>query len=219
MKYIKIYLLLFTIIMFIGFGIYFQQPIYRGYLLEEDSTIENLSAIFYFISFFIGVIFFIRSKTNRRALKYVSAISLLGFLDELSFGERLFNLKMPKFSRVKIDGVHDLFDWAYTVITRLWVSERIYVFLFALFVIAVLIFGWLKYRFKIKKILPKIYDKPPFILFSFFVFLILIAMIIDLEIIEHEVLSLIEELLEMNSAIALLFCNLSLYKINYFKET
>lgn len=44
------------------------------------------------------------------ALGLIGSIGLLGFLDELSFGERLFDLPPFLIAGVKIDGAHDLID-------------------------------------------------------------------------------------------------------------
>jgi hypothetical protein len=88
MIYVRVYLVIFGISILTAFGVYVWVPPYRSYLFHEDSLIENLSAILYLISFFTAFLFSLKIKIYRKALIVLSAVSLLGFLDELSFGER-----------------------------------------------------------------------------------------------------------------------------------
>ena len=134
------------------------------------SRISVLSCIFFL--FFYALLLFLKSKTNRKALIAVSAVSLLGFLDELSFGERLFELKMPLICGVKIDAAHDFFVLALKVTNDLVRSHSTYGILFLLsgiIVVTVLLF---QYRVKLTKMITRNYHEPPFILALIFTVLI-----------------------------------------------
>ena len=61
--------------------------------------------------------------------------------------------------------------------------------------------------------------KQTYILALFFASLVFVALIIDLDIVHNKALFALEELFEMNAAIALLFCCLSLYDPRLSKKT
>jgi hypothetical protein len=196
--------------MLTAFVVYFWAPNYRRYLLDEDSLIENLSVGFYLISFCMGLLFLLKSKKHRKAPNVVSAVSLLGFLDELSFGERLFELEMPRINGVKIDAAHDFFNLAYRVIMKLAATYPTYVILFISTGIIIAIVLLLKHKSKLTKIVTIIYHNQPFILALFFAILVFFSLVIDLDIVHNKILFMVEELFEMLAALALLMCCLSL---------
>lgn len=47
---------------------------------------------------------------DRLALAFIAFVGVVGVLDEMSFGERLFNLPPLILAGVKVDGAHDLID-------------------------------------------------------------------------------------------------------------
>lgn len=212
MTYVRGYLVIFGISTLTAFGVYSWMPSYRRYLLNEDSLIETLSAVFYLISFFLALLFFFKSNIHRKPLIFISAVGLLGFLDELSFGERLFGFNMPYIYGVKIDAAHDFFSLGYKVIREFTHSYPIYVFLLLGVGTIMVTIVTLRYRYELRDIMSNIYLKPPFILALFFTILVFSALLIDLDLVHHRALLLVEELFEMNAGIALLFCCLSLYE-------
>lgn len=56
------------------------------------------------------------------------------------------------------------------------------------------------------------------ILFSFFLTCITLSLIIDLDIIVNDLLFAFEEMIELNAAVALIFCGISLYGQNAGKQ-
>ncbi len=210
MSYVRAYWIVVGINMLIAFAVFFGMPDYRGYLLHEDSLIENLTAFLFFLSSCIGFLFFLRSKLHCKALIIVSMVSFLGFLDELSFGERLFKLDMPRIYGVKIDAAHDFFYLAYKVIIKPAFAYSTYLILFlsigTMFVTILLV----RYRDKVTKITTNIFQNSQFTLLLFFTIFIFCALVIDLDLIHSNVLFMVEELFEMNAAFALLMCSLSL---------
>lgn len=175
--------------------------------------IENISAGLFFISFILGLRFLLKSKTSRKEIATVSAISLLGFLDELSFGERHLDIEMHKIYDVKIDSAHDFVSLAYKMaVERPEIYSRSMV-LFVLSCIAIIsffIFILLKYRSKLSQVIVKNYRKPPFIFLFLFTMLVFFSLVIDLEVTDDNPLAVVEEMCEMHAALALLFLCLSL---------
>jgi hypothetical protein len=192
-------------------GLYILLPDYRSYLLREDSLVENISVLLFLISFFVGLYISQKSKTNRKVPIILSAVSLLGFLDEISFGERLFHLDMPVIRGVKIDAAHDIFYLVFKEILIVSSAHRYYAVLVILISLLIATLLLLKYRSNLLKIYNYITSAPPLILAMFFVLLVFLALIIDLHILRSPVLFMLEELFEMNAALALLICGLSLH--------
>lgn len=210
MKYVRIFLILFGIVITTSSVTYLWAPKYMISLSREDELIQNLSAILYLLSAIAGFYFFCKSKINRKALLAVSVVSFIGFLDELSFGARILGIKMPLVYGVSIDAVHDFFYLASKIIYKLTSSYPEYMLPFLVVVIIVACIILIKYRFKLMEIIRNNCNKPSILLASFAVILILLALLIDLDKMENNFLFLLEELFEMFAAIALFFCSLSL---------
>ena len=109
MNYVRYYIIIVVIDTLSACAVYIFFPNYRNYLLVEDSLIENLSAFFFLLTFFVAFSLAIKKKGNKRALFLISAIGILGFLEELSYGEELFDLSMPRIFDKKINGLHDFY--------------------------------------------------------------------------------------------------------------
>jgi len=210
MSLVRIYLVIFGISILTALGVYYWIPDWRFYLVYEDNLIENLSAGLFLISFLIGVLSSLKNKTYRKALIAVAAVSLLGFLDELSFGARIYNIGIPRIYGVPIDSAHDLIKVIYEVFLNLVKNNSALVLLASLIAIIIVNALLMVYRSRVSEIIRRVFHEPPYLFASFFVVLLLFSIVIDLEIIYRMVLFMIEEILEMNAALALLFCGLSL---------
>lgn len=191
--------------MLVAFVVGMWMPDYRHFLIEEDSVVESLSALFFLTTFFVGLAFLVRGSGNRLLLTVATSLGLLGFLDELSFGERMFGLEMPYLLGVQIDATHDLFSLIYTVMRDLIRSQP----LTGLLVVAVFGIGTVllarRYGARLTVALVNYPNREAVNFGCIFVVLIAVALIIDLQIIEHNALFCVEEMFEMNAAIALLF--------------
>ena len=99
---------------------------------------------------------------------------------------------------------------AYKVIIKLEDNYFTYVILFLSAGLIIATALLLKHRSELAKIVTSIYHGPPFILALFFTILVFFSLVIDLEIVHNNVLFMVEELFEMNAALALLVCCLSL---------
>ncbi|MGD1919849.1 MAG: hypothetical protein ACFCAD_13740 [Pleurocapsa sp.] len=212
MKYLKAFLIIFIINMLIGSLFYLLFPDYRTYLIKEDSLIENLSAISYLSTFFLSSIFLFKGTQHKKPLILIAFLGLLGCLDEISFGERLFKLNMPRINGVKLDSAHDFVSIGHKEITKLANNDPNYLFL--LLGIGGIVLATVTFRYKkqLKQALSYVYYEPPFILGFLFILLLCLALLIDLGLVDYYALRAIEELFEMNAALALFFCSFSLQK-------
>ena len=77
-------------------------------LSDEDGLIENITTFILFATAVLGIFSMPKQNQNRRSIAIISFVSLLAFLSELSFGERIFNLDMPHAGGKQLDGIHDL---------------------------------------------------------------------------------------------------------------
>lgn len=79
-------------------------------LATEDGPVEVLTALIYLGAAILAFKALRNNSAQRWLLTAIAATGIIGCLDEISFGERLFGLTMPVLYGEKIDGVHDLLD-------------------------------------------------------------------------------------------------------------
>ena len=113
---------------------------------------------------------------------------------------------MPAWKNVKIDGVHDFFQLGY----KIWQDSNYNAVIPAGIICVILLFLLLKYRAEIAVKIKSLPQYPQHVFIGLFAVNLLLALILDLDIIESMSLWILEELLELNSAIALCFCVFSL---------
>jgi hypothetical protein len=189
-----------------AFVFYYAVPGQRHLLLEEDSLLETMSALSYLAAAILAFVIARKNHPARRALWFIGAVALVGFLDELSFGERLFNLQMPVIRGKKIDAVHDVVSLAFRL-TREF--PLIALPLLAVAGIAFLTIAW-KQRKHFLSFVLTYRGHPALRFFAVFAAMILAALVIDLGLKNSDGLYLLEELFELNAGLALGFCAWSL---------
>lgn len=214
---VKIFLLVFGINLTSFLLLFFLLPNYRDLIIRENSLVESLTALLYLNITVVSI--FLMGKIGRpiRELLFFSVIGLLGFLDEISFGDALFNFSMPVFMGVEVDAIHDL---TYFVLKFSKQAFLAYPGLFAFVaggLIALAIFWWSKKGSSVTRYCS-VYT---FFFLAAFLGLVGASTIIDLHIlheilyrafgIEEELLYALEELFEMNSAVCLIFLCISIF--------
>ena len=215
MNYVKVYAIIVIANSFALILVYALLPFTRDYLLGEDKIIENVGAILFLCAFIYGSIYLAVYKTKRayRILAFVTFLGLLGFLDEVSFGGRIFEFTYPRIYGVKFDGVHDLFYIAAKTVKILGDTFGYVVYFVVVISVTSVTIIVYKYKFaEIKRLYRAVLNYPPYSFLAIFATFIFLALVIDLGIIKSELLKLLEELLEMNAALALNFCCLSTKK-------
>ncbi len=224
MRYVYAFLATSGLVILAGAAVYAWFPAYRTYLVAEDSLVENLTAISFLCTFLLGLIFLLRTRNMDRkgnSFKWfilLSALGLLGFLEELSFGERLFDMSMPVLSGWKIDALHDFLYVGYRIMKR-HVNMHHLIF-FVLLSCAGM--GFLaantRYRVKLRQAALALINRPPYLFLLFFLVFISVAAMIDLKIIPNRPRRLFEELFELNAALATLFCCFSIVRERLAEE-
>ena len=212
MKYVKAYLAIFLFNVIVASVLYIGFPTYLYYLLAEDGVIENLSAAFFLLSFFLAVASLIKREGHKKILIPISALGLIGFLDELSFGERVFGFSALRLGGVKIDQAHDVLNLLSKALEGFIDSYGAYIFYVLVGVCVILSIMLFRYRSKLLNEVSGMIWKPHYILLLFFFMLGFLALLIDLKESATKPLFVLEETLEMNAAMALCFTCLSLAK-------
>lgn len=85
-------------------------PSARRAFSAEDQFLETLTAVLFLFGFLIGSIALIKSRKLLSGWIFFPVFSLVGVLEELSYGARLFGWIMPVFDGVQLDALHDFID-------------------------------------------------------------------------------------------------------------
>lgn len=196
-----------NIALFLSIAIF--RPKYRKFLVDEDSYMENLSALLFLTAallFLLLLIVQLRSLRERRIYLPLLAVSTIGFLDELSYGERIFGYKPITFGeKYELDAVHDLLQ-----ITVGLLNERPWLAIPLTLVLAALaIWAGLTQRQRIAQLPAAIRAYPSYGYFLIACVFVIIAMIIDLQHRMPPVVWVMEELFEMNAGLTMVFAALA----------
>ncbi len=220
MKYVWLLLATSVLVNVIAILAFISSPssgIPRGYFISEDSLVENLTAGLFFCTFLFALVLLktrsMKNKFNRKWLILLLALGLIGFLDEISFGERLLDLEMPRLGATKIDAVHDFFELGLNLTINLITHHQLLVLLLLLSGLILSIIMILKFgkRFWESAIADSNY--PLFIVMFIFIVLIFSALILDARLLPFSGYQAVEELFELDAALALLASCFIIYKL------
>ena len=100
-------LVVLTLILFVSLGVANQSALIG--ISKEDGLLENLTVGILFATFSLSIYFYFKFKRRGNIFLLLAAFGLVGFLDEISFGRRMFPVPMPKSHGLTIDGFHDVF--------------------------------------------------------------------------------------------------------------
>jgi hypothetical protein len=197
------YAFIFLLLNSISIWLFFTRPELRGEFLYEDRLVENWSTGLFLAAFVVGLFLFLWIKNISKISLVVPILGLLGFLEEISFGERYFKLTMPIVAGVKLDSIHDLVDLIIAGETRSFLMENlIFLAVFGLLVLAVavglLVRSW-------EKVSLHFGSQPALIYAVLALFYVGLSQVLDLELFPSQWSRGIEEILELNAAVALVF--------------
>ena len=100
-------LVVLTLILFVSLGVANKSALIG--ISKEDGLLENLTVGILFATFSLSSYFYFKFKRKGNIFLLLAAFGLVGFLDEISFGRRMFPVPMPKSHGLTIDGFHDVF--------------------------------------------------------------------------------------------------------------
>ena len=182
-------------------GVYAVEPDIRYLFTVEDSMVETLSAVMFLVSFLVASWLLVTRRTaHRMLLALIAVLGAVGFLDELSFGERMFDLSMPVVAGKKVDAVHDVVGILRNVVASVDGFSRWFAAGLAVSVILAA-FGyalaWLARR--------EPNDLVPYVAMGIFGLTIGGALLLDTHVIRFQGATVTEEVLELSSACTLVF--------------
>jgi len=184
--------------------LYLLAPRVRGPLFGEDRLVETITALFFIAAFIVGVVCLMAYRARRyRVLLFIaSSLGLLGFLDEVSFGARLFGWSMPEMAGGgEFDGAHDLVILTYRLGAE---ADPIIIAAICASIVLIIPLCVLRWYSQLLGLTHRVLTEPAYGLFAIFVAGVAMAAVLDLRIGLLRHLGPIEELVEMNSGLALL---------------
>jgi len=183
------------------------------FIIYEDGLVENLAVLFYTAAFVYSLVLLLRHHTvgQRKLICLIGVLGLGGALEELSYGERLFQLQMPRINGVKIDA---LYDGLALIVRRLSEAllkrSEITASLGIATLTAGMICAW-KYRTALIKGWKHIWDQTPLRLLITGIVAALLAQVCDIAAKYPSILLVAEEVLEMNPALAVFLATIAIH--------
>ncbi len=206
--YLRLYLLTALVIDLVVSLVYFAFPAYRGLLVDEDRLLETLSALLDLGVFIYALLLITRRAykgTSRAWLIFLALVGLWSFLEDVSYGQRIFGFDSPRVFGVPIDGMHDFVyvGKRYLDILIKYQARRL---LILVVVLGVVMMGLVvKYWSKILAVLGNGFRSPQYLFFIIYVLLMAPSAILDLDVFSSPLTTLIEEVFEFDASLALLF--------------
>jgi hypothetical protein len=205
-----------AVVVMLAFGlVYLFVPELRQRFITEDDVLENVTAALLFVGFLLGlglVLVARRRQTNYSKAQFaVPLLCVLGFLDEISFGERIFDLEMPYVYSVKLDAIHDVAMIMYRVLED-HVGFGMTVGMLAAFILVLVAIAAM-YRRRFTPITETMRRYPTLVFVLLSITFAVCALMLDLVLDSvggPRFVIFIEEMLELNAALALLFAALSI---------
>ncbi len=192
--------------------VFFTFPSLRRNLLVEDGLLENLSSFFFLAGFLFVLLLTVQSRKPLAIVVYVLLAlgSLFFFLEEISYGVRLFDIQLPTIDGYAVDGLHDFISIIYHAsegVNRALVAGLLAAALAAFLVPVV------RYRAALARLLRQAHIRAALAFLGCFLVFLAAAMALDLDLIQGDFLQLLEELFETNAAVALIFAAFALMPI------
>lgn len=178
-------------------------------LSREDRLFENLSVLLYLAAIIISF-YFVNIIKAKKIYLLIPLVSLLGILDELSWGEKTFNLDMPVLYYLEIDALHDFLEVIYYFLQNNYANWQIFPITFLIIAVIISIIF-------IKEIMSFFKNHKPLIFIFIALLILLIAQIIDITGLSRFQFYL-EEILENDGALLFIWASLLLKYVKIYPQ-
>ena len=188
-------------------------------IANEDGLIENMTTFVLLATAVLGIFSMPKQNQNRRSIAIISFASLLAFLSELSFGERIFNLDMPHAGGKQLDGIHDLLHMLQKIFIANYNYQPAETTVAATVLTSLLVLATYAARKKIVRL--NIYLKGLGVRYLMILAIIfgIVAQGLDLNLFPCKNHRILEETLELLSAICLFATILKIRSLNYLRTS
>lgn len=176
----------------------------RALIFGEDRGVEMATALLFLAAFVVGILHLCRSRRRDYPilLPVAAVLGLIGFLDETSFGARIFGWSMPEMAEGgEFDGAHDLVILMYRLALR--ADPMLIAAVGTGAIIVALIFA-VQRRKALHALARRVSADPTYLAMALFVAGVSFASLLDLEVGILRRLGPLEEIAELNAALALL---------------
>lgn len=176
----------------------------RALIFGEDRGVEMATALLFLAAFVVGILHLCRSKQRDYPilLPVAAVLGLIGFLDETSFGARVFGWSMPKMAGGgEFDGAHDLVILIYRLALR---ADPMLIAAVGTGAGIVAVICAVRRRNELHALARRISADPTYLAMALFVAGVGFASLLDLEVGMLRRLGPLEEIAELDAALALL---------------
>ena len=186
-------------------------------IANEDGLIENMTTFILFATAALGIFSMPKQNQNRKTIAIISFTSFVAFLSELSFGERIFDLDMPHAGGKQLDGIHDLLHMLQKIFIANYNYQPEETTVTTAALISLLALATYAAREKIHHLNIHLKELGVrYIIFLAIIFAI-VAQGLDLNIFPHKDYRILEETLELLSALCLFATIFKIKSINDLK--
>jgi hypothetical protein len=191
-------------------GLYLGVPAARPALYREGHPVENLTAGLFLAAAVVGAVRMRRQglRWHRHPLGLILLLGILGFLDEMSWGTRDLPYEAPIIEGLRVDGLHDLilFPYVWYVEYGSLASRAAVAGLLAGIVLLLVVTR----RYVLGPLARVVLAPGPWWFVTVAAGFVVAAMIVDLDLVRGQPVKVLEELLELNGGLALLFAALAI---------
>ncbi|WP_394887590.1 hypothetical protein ACG873_21965 [Mesorhizobium sp. AaZ16] len=206
----------FAIATFIGVVLLFTIGLSRPDLFVEDGLVENLSAVGFAAATLFALSAALQGRVSltsaeRRILVGTSALSLVLFLSEISFGARIFGIQMPQMSGGgEFDGGHDIVILVVRQLRDAGPTGILAAVIAGGLLLAIVFAVLRRFRQRAQMLAAHVLSKP--FVFRLAMALGLLASAVTLDVIPSYKASILEEVLEFSVSVVLILAVSALFR-------
>ena len=208
--------LLLLISCFIGTAL---SPGFMRLISQEDHLLENLSTGLLLGSALLGLTNWKTNRSNNNAIAFFTILAIIGFLDEISFGQRIINFTPPMAGGTSLDGFHDLANMSKKVISINLQYHPFQALFFLISIALALIIAAFIYKKQILSLTNYLKKLKINCVVISSIFAILFSQLLDVKIISMAYPTPLEETLELIASASLLTCLISTTRGQYAQKT
>ena len=202
----KIYAYLVALLLASSFVLSFIIPDFLKSISKEDHLLENLSTGLLLGTAFFGFINWKQKRTNTTAIAVYTILAIIGFLDEVSFGQRLIGFTPPMAGGTSLDGFHDLANMFIKIISVNLEYHPNQTFIALATLLSSFLILILKFRSKIYRAYKHLKELKLVCVTLSITSAILLSQLLDLKVINLSWSTCLEEILELIAVLGLLTC-------------